>query len=64
MMCRAFAHANPKTSLKHLAYRGLRPLIAPKAFSVAGAVVAPGEAKLWAEQDSTLAHQAELRFEA
>jgi hypothetical protein len=27
-------------------------------------VVAPGEAKLWAEQDSTLAHQAELRFEA
>ena len=64
MMCRAFAHANPKASLKHLAYRGLRPLIAPKAFSVAGAVVAPGEAKLWAEQDSTLAHQAELRFEA
>jgi itaconyl-CoA hydratase/mesaconyl-C4 CoA hydratase len=64
MMCRAFAHAHPKASLKHLAYRGLRPLIAPKAFSVAGAVVAPGEAKLWAEQDSTLAHQAELRFEA
>jgi hypothetical protein len=27
-------------------------------------VVAPGEAKLWAEQDATLAHQAELRFEA
>ena len=64
MMCRAFAHANPKASLKHLAYRGLRPLIAPKAFSVAGAVVAPGQARLWAEQDSTLAHQAELRFEA
>jgi itaconyl-CoA hydratase/mesaconyl-C4 CoA hydratase len=64
MMCRAFAHAHPKASLKHLAYRGLRPLIAPKAFSVAGAVVAPGEAKLWAEQNSTLAHQAELRFEA
>lgn len=64
MMCRAFAHAHPRASLKHLAYRGLRPLIAPKAFSVAGAVVAPGEAKLWAEQDSTLAHQAELRFEA
>jgi itaconyl-CoA hydratase/mesaconyl-C4 CoA hydratase len=64
MMCRAFAHAHPKASLKHLAYRGLRPLIAPKVFSVAGAVVAQGEAKLWAEQDSTLAHQAELRFEA
>jgi itaconyl-CoA hydratase/mesaconyl-C4 CoA hydratase len=26
-------------------------------------VTAPGEAKLWAEQDGTLAHQAELRFE-
>ena len=64
MMCRAFAHAHPNASLKHLSYRGLRPLIAPKAFSVAGAVTAPGEAKLWAEQDGTLAHQAELRFEA
>jgi itaconyl-CoA hydratase/mesaconyl-C4 CoA hydratase len=63
MMCRAFAHAHPNASIKHLAYRGLRPLIAPKGFSVAGTVVAPGEAKLWAEQDSTLAHQAELRFE-
>ncbi|MFM7011441.1 MAG: MaoC family dehydratase N-terminal domain-containing protein [Betaproteobacteria bacterium] len=64
MMCRAFAHAHPKASVKHLAYRGLRPLIAPTGFSVAGTVVAPGEAKLWAEQDATLAHQAELRFEA
>jgi hypothetical protein len=27
-------------------------------------VTAPDEAKLWAEQDGTLAHQAELRFEA
>ncbi|MCX7223290.1 MAG: MaoC family dehydratase N-terminal domain-containing protein [Burkholderiales bacterium] len=64
MMCRAFAHAHPNAALKHLSYRGLRPLIAPKGFSVAGAVTAPGEAKLWAEQDATLAHQAELRFEA
>ena len=63
MMCRAFAHAHPTAALKHLSYRGLRPLIAPKGFSVAGAVTAPGEAKLWAEQDATLAHQAELRFE-
>ena len=64
MMCRAFAHAHPSAVVKHLAYRGLRPLIAPKGFSVAGTVIAPGEAKLWAEQDATLAHQAELRFEA
>ena len=64
LMCQAFAQAHPRATLKHLSYRGLRPLIAPTAFEVAGTVTAPGEAKLWAEQDGTLAHQAELRFEA
>jgi itaconyl-CoA hydratase/mesaconyl-C4 CoA hydratase len=64
LMCQAFAQAHPRATLKHLSYRGLRPLIAPTAFDVAGTVTAPGEAKLWAEQDGTLAHQAELRFEA
>ena len=64
LMCQAFVQAHPTATLKHLSYRGLRPLIAPTAFDVAGAVTAPGEAKLWAEQDGTLAHQAELRFEA
>jgi itaconyl-CoA hydratase/mesaconyl-C4 CoA hydratase len=64
LMCQAFAQAHPRATLKHLSYRGLRPLIAPTAFDVAGTVSAPGEAKLWAEQDGTLAHQAELRFEA
>ena len=63
LMCQAFAQAHPGATLKHLSYRGLRPLIAPMAFDVAGSVTAPGEAKLWAEQDGTLAHQAELRFE-
>ena len=62
LMCQAFAQAHPRATLKHLSYRGLRPLIAPTAFDVAGTVTAPGEAKLWAEQDGTLAHQAELRF--
>ncbi len=64
LMCQAFVQAHPSATLKHLSYRGLRPLIAPTAFDVAGSVTAPGEAKLWAEQDGTLAHQAELRFEA
>ena len=63
LMCQAFAQAHPGATLKQLSYRGLRPLIAPMAFDVAGSVTAPGEAKLWAEQDGTLAHQAELRFE-
>jgi itaconyl-CoA hydratase/mesaconyl-C4 CoA hydratase len=64
LMCQAFVQAHPTATLKHLSYRGLRPLIAPTAFDVAGSLTAPGEAKLWAEQDGTLAHQAELRFEA
>jgi itaconyl-CoA hydratase/mesaconyl-C4 CoA hydratase len=64
LMCQAFAHANPDAKLRHLTYRGLRPLIAPTPFAVAGNIVEPGRAQLWAEQDGTLAHQAELRFEA
>jgi itaconyl-CoA hydratase/mesaconyl-C4 CoA hydratase len=63
-MCRAFVKAHPAAQVRHLAYRGLRPLIAPTPFSVAGMIATPGEAKLWAEQEGTLAHQAELRFEA
>jgi len=63
LMCQAFAHAHPEATLRKLTYRGLRPLIAPTPFHVAGNVSAPGLAQLWAEQDGTLAHQAELGFE-
>ena len=61
-MLAAFRHANPNAHLEHFSYRGLRPLVAPTAFDVAGRVVEPGQAELWAEQDGTLAHQAQLRF--
>ncbi len=64
LMCQAFVQAHPRATLEHLSYRGLRPLISPTPFDVAGTVTTPGEAKLWAEQEGTLAHQAELRFEA
>lgn len=63
LMCRAFVHAHPAATLRHLSYRGLRPLIAPTPFTVAGAMSGAGQARLWAEQEGTLAHQAELRFE-
>ena len=63
LMLRAFVAANPGATPRHLSYRGLRPLIAPAPFTVAGAMSAPGQARLWAEQEGTLAHQAELRFE-
>lgn len=64
LMCQAFAHTNPQARLRQLRYRGLRPLIAPTAFTVAGNITTAGLAQLWAEQDGTLAHQAELSFEA
>jgi itaconyl-CoA hydratase / mesaconyl-C4 CoA hydratase len=61
-MVQSFVRAHPKARIDHLAYRGLRPLIAPKPFEAAGEIVEDGLALLWASQDGTLAHQAELRF--
>ena len=62
LMLAAFRHAHPKARLDHFSYRGLRPLVSPASFDVAGRVAEPGQADLWAEQDGTLAHQAQLRF--
>ncbi|MGN6579805.1 MAG: FAS1-like dehydratase domain-containing protein [Bordetella sp.] len=64
MMVAAFRRAHPDSRLLSLSYRGLRPLVAPTPFDVAGRMVEPGVAELWAEQDGTLAHQAHLRFTA
>lgn len=64
MMVAAFQRAHPDGRLLNLSYRGLRPLIAPTPFDVAGRVAEPGVAELWAEQGGTLAHQAQLRFTA
>ncbi|WP_434645628.1 FAS1-like dehydratase domain-containing protein [Achromobacter piechaudii] len=61
-MVAAFTRAHPKARPTHLSYRGLRPLISPTPFQAAGRLTEPGVAQLWAEQDGTLAHQAELRF--
>lgn len=62
LMCRAFTNAHPDKQVVSLSYRGLRPLISPRPFNVAGALGEDGKAHLWAEQGGTLAHQAELRF--
>lgn len=64
LMVAGFRHAHPTARLEHLSYRGLRPLVAPTPFDVAGGVTESGHAELWAEQDGTLAHQAQLRFSA
>jgi len=61
-MLQACVDANPGREVDTFSYRGLRPLIAPKPFVVAGTLKEDGSAALWAEQDGTLAHQAELTF--
>jgi len=61
-MLQAFIDAHPDREPVSFSYRGLRPLIAPRPFEVAGALRGDDTANLWAEQDGTVAHQAELVF--
>lgn len=60
---RAFCRANPQTRLRRFAYRGLRPLVAPQPFEVAGRISAPGKAQLWAGNEAGMAQQADVEFE-
>lgn len=60
---RAFRRANPQTRLRRFAYRGLRPLVAPQPFEVAGRISAPGKAQLWAGNEAGMAQQADVEFE-
>lgn len=60
---RAFTRTNPKRMVRTFSYRGVRPLIAPRAFQVAGALDASGRASVWAEQDGTVAQRGEVEFE-
>ncbi|WP_345798590.1 itaconyl-CoA hydratase [Castellaniella sp. MT123] len=63
LMMRAFTRTHPGQRVTTLSYRGMRPLIAPRTFQVAGRSDAPQVAQLWAGQDGTLAHWAEIGFE-
>lgn len=62
LMLQACTDARPEREVQSFNYRGLRPLIAPQPFDVAGMLQEDGTAALWAEQEGTLAHQAELTF--
>ncbi|MCK9512392.1 MAG: itaconyl-CoA hydratase [Pigmentiphaga sp.] len=59
----AFCRANPAAVPRRLRYRGLRPLVVPQAFEVAGRVVSPGKAELWSANAQGMAQRAELDFE-
>jgi itaconyl-CoA hydratase/mesaconyl-C4 CoA hydratase len=60
---RAFIRANPRATVLRFSYRGVRPLIAPQAFSVSGRIEAPGVAELWAGNAEGLAQSAQVHFE-
>ncbi|MGE4336025.1 MAG: MaoC family dehydratase N-terminal domain-containing protein, partial [Pigmentiphaga sp.] len=59
----AFCRANPTAVPRRLRYRGLRPVVVPQAFDVAGRIVAPGKAELWSANAQGMALRAELEFD-
>ncbi|MFJ3681345.1 MaoC family dehydratase N-terminal domain-containing protein [Pseudomonas sp. NPDC090208] len=59
----AFVRANPLARVQRFAFRGLRPLIAPEAFQVAGRQTGSGTAELWASNSSGLCQHAEVHFD-
>jgi len=63
-MLQACVDAHPQRKVARFQYRGLRPLISPQAFDVAGRMMEDGSAELWAEQGGTLAHQAHVAFKS
>jgi itaconyl-CoA hydratase/mesaconyl-C4 CoA hydratase len=60
---RAFCRANPASSLRRFAYRGVRPLMSPQPFEVGGRISATGEAELWAGNEAGPAQRAEVHFD-
>lgn len=59
----SFLHTHPDKKIKSFSFRGVRPLISPTPFKVEGLIEQSGMAKLWAQQEGTLAQMAELSFE-
>lgn len=62
LMVEAFVQEHPGKTVQKLTYRGLRPLIAPEPFKVAGTIESAGTARIWAEQAGTLAHWGEIQY--
>ncbi|MGJ7549125.1 FAS1-like dehydratase domain-containing protein [Pseudomonas alloputida] len=60
---RAFIRANPGKHVRHFAYRGVRPLTVPTPFEVAGRIIAPGQAQLWAGNAAGVAQSADVLFD-
>lgn len=63
LMCGGFAQANPERRLRRFAFRGLRPLFAPRPFQIAGRMTGDGRAEVWAADGDGLASRGEIEFE-
>lgn len=59
---RAFTRAHPKAKIKSFSFRGVRPLIAPQPFGVAGRVLEAGRAQVWAGTLDGAAQIGEVEF--
>ena len=53
----------PDKIVTQFRFRGLRPLFVSKPMRLAGSIEAPGDARVWVEQDGHEAHQAWVGFE-
>lgn len=58
----SFTEANPDKKVTYFGFRGVRPLIGTDIFKVEGAFEGQNTAKLWAQQESTIAQSAEVKF--
>lgn len=60
---RAFSRVHPDATLRRFSFRGVRPLIAPTPFVVAGRSTGPGRAQLWSGNPDGAAQHATVEFE-
>lgn len=58
----AFCQAQPRAEVRGFRYRGVRPLVLPDAFAVAGRVVAAGQAETWVANAAGLSQQGQITF--
>ncbi|WP_297831394.1 transposase [Pseudomonas sp.] len=59
----AFVRANPLAQVRQFSFRGVRPLIAPAEFQVAGCHTARGIADLWASDAGGISQRASVKFD-
>ncbi|MBX6318619.1 MaoC family dehydratase N-terminal domain-containing protein [Pigmentiphaga sp.] len=64
LLLAAFRRAHPHLQPTHFSYRGVRPLIAPMPFVVAGRMIGEGTAQCWAANDDGAVQHGEVRFVA